>query len=343
MPGIGDGEEGAQEGLAGLAGGEVGSLRDGSRVGLGSHGSILDGNDTNVQLWTPLEKATAAPDLGRVIPLLLVALALAFAAALFLHPVLVERRRRRLMARPLPREWAGIVGRLPFLQRLTTAQRRDLDGRIQVFLAEKEFHGAHGLEVTDEMRVSIAAQASLLLLGREGAVYPNLRQVIVYPGAFIVERLRPEPSGVVQEQRQVLAGESHARGEVVLSWESVVAGAADAGDGRNVVLHEFAHQLDQLKGHANGAPAWLTRSQRARWAQVMGEEYARLHAQLAWGQPTLLDPYAATDPAEFFAVATEHFFEQPELLAAEMPRLFAELRGFYRLDLRGQTPNADLH
>jgi MtfA peptidase len=272
-----------------------------------------------------------------VTPLLLLAAALAFAAALFLHPMWVARRRRAMMARPLPAAWSAVLETLPLLRRLSPAQRRDLEGRVQVFLAEKEFHGAGGLEVTDAMRVAIAAQASLLLLGRNGAVYPNLREVIVYPGAFIVERLRPEPSGVVQEQRQVLAGESWSRGQVVLSWEAAAAGASDPDDGRNVVLHEFAHQLDQLKGHANGAPAWLTREQRARWAQVMNEEFGRLRSQLAWGEPTLLDPYAATDPAEFFAVATEHFFEQPERMAAELPRLFAELQAFYRLDLGGQS------
>jgi MtfA peptidase len=292
--------------------------------------SILDQRQSNVHLWTDLEFARSRPDLGSVIPILLVAAALAFAAALFLHPTLVTRRRLRLMRRPLPPAWQAILRGIPYLDRLSPVARRDLEGRVQVFLDEKEFHGAHGLEVTDEMRVSIAAQASLLLLGRPGAAYPNLREIVVYPGAFVVERLRPEPSGVVQEQRQVLAGESHARGQVVLSWEAVVAGAADPADGRNVVLHEFAHQLDQLKGHANGAPAWLTREQRARWAAVMNEEFGRLRAQLAWGEPTLLDPYAATDPAEFFAVATEHFFEQPERMAAEMPRLYAELREFYR-------------
>lgn len=272
------------------------------------------------------------PDVGGVWPLLLIAAALAFAAALFLHPLWVRRRRRHLAARPLPPAWRRVAEGMPFYRGLPVAARRELDGLIQLFLAEKEFHGAGGFEVTEAARVAIAAQASLLLLGRPGAVYPNLNQVIVYPAAFIVERLRPEPSGVVQEQRQVLAGESHARGQVVLAWDSVAAGLADPGDGRNVVLHEFAHQLDQLKGHANGAPAWLTRAQRARWAAVMNEEFTRLRAQLSWGEPTLLDPYAATDPAEFFAVATEHFFEQPQRMAAEWPRLYAELRDFYRLD-----------
>lgn len=272
-------------------------------------------------------------------PLLLIAAALAFAAALFLHPLWVARRRRRLASRPLPESWRRIVDALPFTRALPATARRELEGRIQVFLDEKEFHGARGFAVGDEARVAIAAQASLLLLGRPGAVYPNLGQVIVYPGAFVVERLRPEPSGVVQEQRQVLAGESHSRGQVVLSWDDVVAGLSDPHDGRNVVLHEFAHQLDQLKGHANGAPAWLTRAQRSRWAAVMNEEFTRLRTQLSWGEPTLLDPYAATDPAEFFAVATEHFFEQPQRMAAESPRLYAELRDFYRLDPAGWAPS----
>ena len=280
----------------------------------------------------PLERAGSRPDVGSVWPLLLIAAALAFAAVLFVHPLWVARRRDRIARRPLPPRWRRALEALPHLRSLPDSLREELASRVKVFLAEKQFHGAGGFEVTDEVRVAIAAQASLLLLGRPGAVYPNLHQVIVYPGAFIVERLRPEPSGVVQEQRQVLAGESHARGEVVLAWDSVAAGMADPADGRNVVLHEFAHQLDQLKGHANGAPAWLTPAQRGRWARVMNEEFARLGAQLAWGEPTLLDPYAATDAAEFFAVATEHFFEQPARMAAELPRLYTELAGFYRLD-----------
>jgi Mlc titration factor MtfA (ptsG expression regulator) len=279
-----------------------------------------------------LEFPGSPPDVRGVSPILLLLAAAAFAAVLLIHPSWVARRRRRIAARPLPEAWRRIVDAIPFARALPPAQRRELDGLVQLFLAEKEFHGAGGFELNDAARVAVAAQASLLLLGRPGAVYPNLRQVIVYPGAFVVEHLRHEPSGVVQEQRRTLAGESHARGQVVLSWEDVVAGMADPHDGRNVVLHEFAHQLDQLKGHANGAPAWLTRSQRARWAQVMGEEFARLQAQLAWGEPTLLDPYAATDPAEFFAVATEHFFEQPAAVALSSPRLYAELAAFYRVD-----------
>lgn len=244
-----------------------------------------------------------------------------------------ERRRARLRARPFPPAWRSILRRrMPLYLRLPIALRRQLEGHIQVFLAEKGFSGCAGQEITDEVRVLIAAQACVLLLNRGSAVYPKLAQVLVYPGAFVIERLRPEPSGVLQETRQVLSGESWSHGQVVLSWESVLEGAAIPDDGRNVVIHEFAHQLDQEKGHANGAPLLARRARYERWSRVLGEEFARLREQAAYGQPSLLSDYGATDPAEFFAVASEVFFEQPAQMAALHPALYGELAAFYRVD-----------
>ena len=130
----------------------------------------------------------------------------------------------------------------------------------------------------------------------------------------------------------MLSGESWDRGQVILSWEDVVEGAANPGDGRNVAIHEFAHQLDQQKGYANGAP-WLgSRHRYPQWSRVMLEEFARLQQQAAWGEPSLLSHYGATSPAEFFAVASEVFFEQPLDMAAIHPRLYRELAMFYRVD-----------
>jgi hypothetical protein len=137
---------------------------------------------------------------------------------------------------------------------------------------------------------------------------------------------------VLQEQRHVLSGESWARGQVVLSWQSVLEGAADPADGRNVVIHEFAHQLDQRKGYANGAP-WLGRRDRyARWSRVMLEAYGALQRQAALGEPSLFSAYGASSPAEFFAVVSEVFFEQPAALATLNPALYAELASLYRID-----------
>ena len=265
--------------------------------------------------------------------LLVLAAALLVIAALLAPPWLAQRRRKRLAARPFPTAWREILERrVPLVARLPDPLRTQLEHRIQVFIAEKQFTGCDGLEVTDEMRVTVAAQAALLMLNRGEAPYPNLRQILLYPGAFIVERLRPEPSGVLQEQRQVLTGESWSRGQVVLSWEDVLSGAANPDDGHNVVIHEFAHQLDQEKGYANGAPFLPRRERYERWSRVLAGEFAQLQWHVANGWPTLINAYGATDPAEFFAVVTEVFFEQPQRMAAEHPALYAELRDLYRVD-----------
>ena len=254
-------------------------------------------------------------------------------AWLLAEPWLRERRRRSLRARPFPAAWRAIVEeRVPQVRALPEGLRRQLEGHVQVFLAEKNFSGCEGVEITDEVRVTIAAQACLLLLNRRTGYFPKLRQVLVYPGAFLVERLRPEPSGVLQETRQALSGESWSHGQVVLSWEDTLAGAAVPDDGRNVVLHEFAHQLDQEKGYANGAPGIGSRAGRERWARVMAEEFARLQYHAMTQTPVLFSAYGATAPAEFFAVITETFFEQPARVRLEHPALYAELAALYQVD-----------
>jgi len=182
------------------------------------------------------------------------------------------------------------------------------------------------------MRVTVAAQACLLLLGRPDLRFADLRQVLLYPAAFVVDRVDAGPAGVQSEHRRVLAGESWGLGQVVLSWHDVVEGAAIADDGRNVVIHEFAHQLDQQTGRANGAPALAREQDRRRWAEVLQAEYQALQERLRLGRPGLIDPYAATDPAEFFAVLSEVFFERPALLQAGHPELYVELARFYQLD-----------
>jgi Mlc titration factor MtfA (ptsG expression regulator) len=262
--------------------------------------------------------------------------ALLVASWLALTPLLARRRRARLAASPFPAAWRSVLHRnVPLYRRLPEHLRLRLRRLVQLFVAEKQFVGCAGQAIDDEVRVTIAAQACLLLLRQDDASrapYPSLSTLLVYPGPFVVERLRPEPSGVVQETRQALTGESWSRGQVVLSWEDTLAGAADPSDGRNVVIHEFAHQLDQEKGYANGAP-WLGRREiHERWARVLGSAFVELRARAAVGEPTLLDPYGATDPAEFFAVASEVFFEQPGRLAGEHPDLYQELRAFYGVD-----------
>ena len=249
------------------------------------------------------------------------------------EPWFVARRRARWRALPFPAEWRAILRRrVPYLRALPADLQLQLKQHMQVFLREKAFIGCRGFEVTDEVRVTIAAQACLLLLNRATDYYPKLRQILVYPGAALVDRVHADGSGVQQDVRQALAGESWSQGQVILSWDDTMSGAAVADDGRNVVIHEFAHQLDQENGPANGAPPLGPTQRRARWAQVMGDAFERLVHESAAGTPSLLSSYGATNPAEFFAVATEVFFEQSPLLAAEQPALYRELAALYRVD-----------
>jgi Mlc titration factor MtfA (ptsG expression regulator) len=252
---------------------------------------------------------------------------------LLAQPWWTRRRQRRLRSLPFPRAWARILRqRVPAVQRLPWPLRRRLQGLMQVFIADKPFIGCAGLQVDDEMRVTVAAQACLLLLGQPGeACFPRLRQVLMYPEAFIAPRRRLLPGGVVSDEPQTLAGESWAQGQVILAWSEVLAGAADPNDGRNVVLHEFAHQIDQDSGDADGRPWQRDEAARRRWAAVADEGLA----QLREAPSAALDAYGSTDPAEYFAVATESFFERPQVLRDAAPQLYTELSRLYRLDPAG--------
>lgn len=248
-------------------------------------------------------------------------------------PTLVRLwRRQRIARRAFPAAWRNIVRRrVPLVRELPAAQQLRLKKHIQVLLAEVPFIGCAGLVVSEEMRVTIAAQAAFLLLGRGGS-FSNLREVLVYPGHFVVPHSEAGAGGVVHESRNVLAGQSWQRGQVIVAWEAARDGAADPHDGANVVIHEFAHQLDQDTGAANGAPYVGRGGLQQAWAKVMNQEFHALQTRLARAEPGLIDPYAATDPAEFFAVASELFFEKPGALATERPALYEQLSRCYRLD-----------
>lgn len=251
-------------------------------------------------------------------------------AALLGQPWWARRRRARLRALPLPEAWVRIVdARVPIVRRLPEPLRRRLFGHLRVFAAEKPFIGCGGQQVDDEVRLVIAAQACLLLLGDDTTEpFPRLRQVLVYPDAFVVPRRRLLPGGVVSEQALALAGESWSQGQVILAWSEVLAGAADPDDGRNVVLHEFAHQVDQDGGEADGRPWIAGEAARRRFAVAMDEALARLRD----AGETFVDAYAGSGPEEFFAVATEAFFERPAVLAEHAPAVYAELARLYRVD-----------
>ena len=202
-----------------------------------------------------------------------------------------------------------------------------------MFLAEKRFEGCGGLAITDEIRVTIAAQACLLLLHRKTDYFPALLTILVYPSAYMVEEKRQIEDHVWEEGTMTRLGETGRRmGSLVLSWDAVKSGAADPSDGKNVVLHEFAHQLDYENFAADGVPGLTTREQQLSWSEVMKTEFASLRAADETGIPTLLDTYGATNPAEFFAVSTEAFFERPCALRSRHPKLYAELQRYFRQD-----------
>lgn len=249
-------------------------------------------------------------------------------------------RRSRAIRREFPAAWERILNaRFAIWSRLPLQDRDELKRHILVFIAEKHFEGCAGLKITDDVRLLIAAQACLLLLHRETDYYPGVKTILVYPSAFITTSRRAGPGGVITEETGARLGEawhsvssSLSGGPVILAWDHVVQGAADARDGQNVVLHEFAHALDGESGGMDGAPMLERRSSYVAWARVLGDEYRELLRAVMTHAPHTLNDYAATNPAEFFAVTTEMFFEQPGRLKSAHPALYDQLRDFYKQD-----------
>jgi len=251
-----------------------------------------------------------------------------------------RRPARRVFAAAdgaFPREWSNLLARTtPFYNHLPAGQLDRLHQCIRAFISEKEFWGCQGLQITEDVRLVIAAQACLLVLGlpRLG-LYPQTREVIVYPSDFgeITEAIGPD--GTRYPIHDAHVGQAYPRGPVILAWDAVNHSTRDPRDGYNTVIHEFAHALDYLDGEANGAPPLEAPRQYADWQRIMSAEFNALRAALSGGRRTTLDPYGAESPAEFFAVVTEHFFEQPWRLKRNHPALYAQLRGFYRQDPAG--------
>src|SRR6266513_1071458 len=248
----------------------------------------------------------------------------------------------RLPTGPIPDTWDGIVEHnVPLAHGLSSDERDRLLRLVQVFLAEKHFEGCGGLTLTEEMKVTIAAGACLLLLHLEGPCYPTLRTVLVYPHGFVPTLARSPRPGEVASPPVPLIGESWRDGVVVISWDDTVRGARNPADGENVVLHEFAHQLDAEDGVTDGVPMLAPGALRT-WGRVLSAEYERLRQDAAHDRPSALDSYGASNRAEFFAVATETFFEKPDQLEREHPELYGQLQQFYRQDPARRTPGPTL-
>jgi Mlc titration factor MtfA (ptsG expression regulator) len=231
-----------------------------------------------------------------------------------------SRRRNRLQSVAFPALWRAILQRnISYCERLTPSERKELHGDIQVFIAEKNFEGCGGLEITEEIKVTIAAYACILLLNRLHDFYPRLQSILVYPDAYPAAVVRIAPGNIAVEGHEMRGGESWRTCAVVLSWNHVLRRPMAVPEGRNAALHEFSHQLDHENGFTDGAPVLPTTFRYATWARVLGSEFATLTKQTDTDQPTLVDKYGATEPAEFFAVVTEYFFEKSLQLQQRHP------------------------
>jgi Mlc titration factor MtfA (ptsG expression regulator) len=242
-----------------------------------------------------------------------------------------KQAHTKLLSSELPKHQQAIIEQsVPIVGRLPTELRGKLEGKINVFLDQIQFIGCDGLEVTEEMQLSIAAQACLLVVNTD-TWYQNLRTILIYPDAF--KSRRSERHGyVVTERETIRIGESWARGPVVLSWADVEHGAIHDRDGNNVVFHEFAHQIDDLSGHTDGVPVLNKDQSYADWARVFISAYERHVRNIENGRRTVFDAYGAVGPEEFFAVAVEAFFERPALLKHEEAAIYQQLANLFQLE-----------
>lgn len=242
-------------------------------------------------------------------------------------------RLKYIAAKEFPPGWREIViRRLPFFTSMPAPMQKRLEDLIKVFLNDKRFVGCAGQDINDEIRVTIAAQACLLIINRSNNPYQKLESILVYPSTFVATREVRDELGLVSTNHTAMLGESWSQGKVILAWDNVELGVRNLSDGHNVVLHEFAHQLDNETGSHNGAPVLATRGAYKSWAHVFNNEFADLQKDAVKGKQGLLDHYGATNPAEFFAVASETFFERPIEMRRSHPELFLELVQFYLLD-----------
>ncbi len=247
-----------------------------------------------------------------------------------------DHRRKALLESPFPVEWRKLLDQnVAHVRRLQPSSLEELHALIQVFVAEKKWEGCAGLEITDEIRVTIAAQACMLVLALPNDLYREVDSILVYPSTVIVPERKPsffEIPGEVARGPTAILGEAQLRGPVILIWDSVLRNARHPERSHNVVYHEFAHKLDMLTGRADGTPPLESEAQRKRWRIVCSEEFLKLQEMAKGGVPSFLDVYGAVNEAEFFAVATEQFFDQPTSMKRHHPSLYELLHEFYRQD-----------
>jgi len=248
----------------------------------------------------------------------------------------IDRRRKKLTQTPFPSLWEEIIRRnVAHYCMLEDAQRAQLRALIQVFIAEKKWEGAGGLELTDEIRVTISAQACLLLLGLPHNYYRNVESIIVYPSTVVPPQRNPgffENTFAPVELEHPIIGQAFQQGPLIIIWDAALHGSRHPESGHNVIYHEFAHKLDMLDGAADGTPPLRDRAEYRDWVLTCSREYLRLKHDSEKGKKSFLDAYGATSEAEFFAVATEQFFNQPRLMIEHAPDLYRVLQEYYCQD-----------
>lgn len=227
-----------------------------------------------------------------------------------------------------PAQWARVEARLPFLTFLPAAERERLRSLALDFLATKEFHGAHGLQLDDDTLLAIALQACLPILNTGLQAYANWVGVVIYPGDILIPRSEFDDAGVLHEYDDEVLGEAWEGGPVLIAWFE----HGEQPAGINVVIHEFAHKLDMENGGVDGLPQLRPGMSRAVWADAFSKAYEDFCADVDLGRPCAVDPYGADSPGEFFAVVSEAFFETPCVLQTRFPAVYEQLRQLYQLD-----------
>lgn len=251
---------------------------------------------------------------------------------LLVKDILKKKKRETLKTTPFPKEWENILHKnMATYAKLPEALQKELQWKTMVFIEEKDFEGCNGITITDEIKVTIAAQAVMLLLNKSIDIFPKLTTILVYPSTYVASQ------AVLSEAQRTesdvpVAGQSYSDGVVILAWNHVIGGGRNDKDGHNVVFHEFAHQLDQADGYADGMPILEKREQYKPWIKIVGQEFQEFLDKISRGRKDVIDAYGATNPAEFFAVVTETFFEKPSQLQKKHPELYEEFRMYYKMN-----------
>lgn len=248
---------------------------------------------------------------------------------------LENHKRKKILEAPFPVEWENILSsKLKHYKRLPADQQKHLRDLVQVFVAEKYWEGCGGLELTDEMKLTIAGAACLLVLGLPHDLFSDVKSILVYPTTMrLPERpLSIHSTAAPPQGSQAILGEAQLGGPVILAWDAALQDCRHPETGHNVVYHEFAHKLDMLTGQADGTPPLNSAEEYRQWTDVCSHVFLDLRARAKAGRKTFLDSYGATNEAEFFAVATEEFFGKPSSLKQHHPDLYEVLSKFYRQD-----------